>query len=145
MTPPTSPARYADFDRRLTEAEKRWDSQMAPYKGLKIVTYHRSWPNFADRFGLDIVGYVEPRPGIPPSPGHTLELIQDVKRLGVKIIFVEPYFDLKTPESVSRETGARVLVMAPSVGAEKEITDYIKLFDYDINLFITAVKQTGAK
>jgi zinc/manganese transport system substrate-binding protein len=137
--------RYADFDRRLTEAEKRWDSQMAPYKGLKIVTYHRSWPNFADRFGLDIVGYVEPRPGIPPSPGHTLELIQDVKRLGVKIIFVEPYFDLKTPESVSRETGARVLVMAPSVGAEKEITDYIKLFDYDINLVITAVRQTGAK
>ena len=65
--------RYADFDRRLTEAEKRWDSQMAPYKGLKIVTYHRSWPNFADRFGLDVVGYVEPRPGIPPSPGHTLE------------------------------------------------------------------------
>ncbi len=137
--------RYADFDRRLTEAEKRWDSQMAPYKGLKIVTYHRSWPSFAERFGLDVVGYIEPRPGIPPSPGHTLELIRDVKRLGVKVIFVEPYFDLKTPESVSRETGARVLVMAPSVGAEKEITDYIKLFDYDINLVITAVKQTGAK
>ena len=137
--------RYADFDKRLAEAEKRWDSQMAPYKGLKIVTYHRSWPNFADRFGLDIVGYIEPRPGIPPSPGHTLELIQEVKRLGVKIMFVEPYFDLKTPESVSRETGARVLVMAPSVGAEKEITDYIKLFDYDISLLITAIKQTGAK
>jgi zinc/manganese transport system substrate-binding protein len=137
--------RYADFDRRLTEAEKRWDSQMAPYRGLKIVTYHRSWPNFADRFGLDVVGYIEPRPGIPPSPGHTLELIQEVKRLGVKIMFVEPYFDLKTPDSVSRETGARVLVMAPSVGAEKEITDYIRLFDYDINLVITAIRQAGAK
>jgi zinc/manganese transport system substrate-binding protein len=148
MSPGDAPyfaGRYADFDRRLTEAEKRWDGQMAPYKGLKIVTYHRSWPNFADRFGLDIVGYVEPRPGIPPSPGHTLELIQDVKRLGVKIIFVEPYFDLKTPESVSRETGAHVLVMAPSVGAEKEITDYVKLFDYDINLVLTAIKQAGAK
>jgi zinc/manganese transport system substrate-binding protein len=137
--------RYADFDKRLAEAEKRWDSQMAPYKGLKIVTYHRSWPNFADRFGLDVVGYIEPRPGIPPSPGHTLELMQDVKRLGVKVMFVEPYFDLKTPESVSRGTGARVLVMAPSVGAEKEITDYIKLFDYDINLVVTAFKQAGSK
>ncbi len=137
--------RYADFDKRLTEAEKRWDGQMAPYKGLKIVTYHRSWPNFADRFGLDVVGYIEPRPGIPPSPGHTLELIQAIKRLGVKIMFVEPYFDLRTPEAVSRDTGARVLVMAPSVGAEKEITDYIKLFDYDINLVITAIKQAGAK
>ena len=137
--------RFADFDKRLAEAEKRWDAQMAPYRGLKIVTYHRSWANFVDRFGLDVVGYVEPRPGIPPSPGHTLELIQDMKRQGVKIMFVEPYFDLKTPEAVSRDTGARVLVMAPSVGAEKEITDYIKLFDYDINLVITAIKRVGAK
>ena len=137
--------RYADFDRRLAEVEKRWDSQMAPYKGLKIVTYHRSWPNFAERFGLDVVGYIEPRPGIPPSPGHTLDLIREIRRLGVKVMFVEPYFDLKTPNAVSRDTGARVLVMAPSVGAEKEITDYIKLFDYDINLVITAIKQTGAK
>jgi ABC-type Zn uptake system ZnuABC Zn-binding protein ZnuA len=137
--------RFADFDRRLADAEKRWDSQMAPYKGLKIVTYHRSWPNFAERFGLDIVGYIEPRPGIPPSPGHTLDLIQEMKRQGVKIMFVEPYFDLKTPDAVSRDTGARTLVMAPSVGAEKEITDYIKLFDYDINLIVTALKQSGAK
>jgi ABC-type Zn uptake system ZnuABC Zn-binding protein ZnuA len=136
---------FADFDRRLAEAEKRWDSQMAPYKGLKIVTYHRSWPNFAERFGLDVVGYIEPRPGIPPSPGHTLDLIREMKRLGVKIMFVEPYFDLKTPNAVSRDTGARVLVMAPAVGGEKEITDYIALFDYDINLVITAIKQTGAK
>jgi zinc/manganese transport system substrate-binding protein len=137
--------RLADFDRRLAEAEKRWDSQMAPYKGLKVVTYHRSWPNFADRFGLDVVGYVEPRPGIPPSPSHTLELMGEVKRLGVKIIFVEPYFDLKTPNAIARDTGARVLVMAPAVGAEKEITDYIKLFDYDINLLLAAIKETGAK
>jgi ABC-type Zn uptake system ZnuABC Zn-binding protein ZnuA len=118
---------------------------MAPYRGLKIVTYHRSWANFVDRFGLDVVGYVEPRPGIPPSPGHTLDLIQEMKRLNVKIMFVEPYFDLKTPNAVSRETGARVLVMAPAVGGDKEITDYIKLFDYDINLVLTAIKQTGAK
>jgi zinc/manganese transport system substrate-binding protein len=137
--------RFAGFDRRLAEAEKRWDAQMAPYKGLKIVTYHRSWPNFAERFGLDVVGYVEPRPGIPPSPSHTLDLIGEIKRLGVKIIFVEPYFDLKTPKAVARDTGARVLVMAPAVGAEKEITDYIKLFDYDINLVLTAIKESGAR
>jgi zinc/manganese transport system substrate-binding protein len=137
--------RYADFDRRLTEAEKRWDAQLAPYRGLKIVTYHRSWPNFADRFGLDIVGYIEPRPGIPPSPSHTLELIQEMKRLGVKIMLVEPYFDLKTPDAIARETGAKVLVMAPSVGGEKEITDYFRLFDYDVNLLATAIRQSGAK
>jgi ABC-type Zn uptake system ZnuABC Zn-binding protein ZnuA len=63
----------------------------------------------------------------------------------VKIIIVEPYFDLKTPNSIARETGARVLVLPPSVGGEKEITDYIKLFDYDIRLLVDAIKQTGAK
>jgi ABC-type Zn uptake system ZnuABC Zn-binding protein ZnuA len=138
-------ARRADFDKRLGEAEKRWDALMAPYKGLKIVTYHRSWPNFADRFGLDVIGYVEPRPGIPPSPSHTIDLIAEMKRQNVKILFVEPYFDLKTPRSVGRETGAKVLVMPPSVGGAKEITDYFKLFDYDLDLLLAAIRETGAK
>jgi zinc/manganese transport system substrate-binding protein len=137
--------RYADFDKRLAEAQKRWDGLMAPYKGLKIVTYHRSWPNFCDRFGLDVVGYVEPRPGIPPSPAHTIELIGEMKRLGVKILLVEPYFDLKTPQSIGRETGAKVLVLLPSVGGEKEITDYVKLFDYDIALLLAGIKEVGAR
>jgi zinc/manganese transport system substrate-binding protein len=132
--------RLADFERRLTEAQQRWQSRMAPFKGLKVVTYHRSWPNFASFFGLDVVGYVEPKPGIPPSPAHTLELMQLMKRQGVKLILVEPYFDLKTPNAIARETGAKVLVMAPSVGGEKEITDYFKLFDYDINLIVSALK-----
>jgi zinc/manganese transport system substrate-binding protein len=138
-------SRYADFDKRLAEAEKRWDATMAPYKGLKVVTYHRSWPNFVDRFGLDVIGYVEPRPGIPPSPGHTIDLIGEMKRQNVKILIVEPYFDLKTPQSIGRETGAKVVVLPPSVGGEKEITDYISLFDYDLNLLVAAIKETGAK
>jgi ABC-type Zn uptake system ZnuABC Zn-binding protein ZnuA len=138
-------SRYADFDRRLAEAEKRWDALMAPYKGLKVVTYHRSWPNFVDRFGLDVIGYVEPRPGIPPSPRHTLDLIAEMKRQGVKILIVEPYFDLKTPNSIARETGARVLVLPPSVGGEKDITDYIALFDHDVDLLVRTIKETGAR
>ena len=138
-------SRYADFDKRLAEAEKRWDALMAPYKGLKVVTYHRSWPNFVDRFGLDVIGYVEPRPGIPPSPRHTIELIAEIKRQNVKILLVEPYFDLKTPNSIGRETGARVLVMPPSVGGDKAITDYIALFDHDLGLLVAAIKETGAK
>src|SRR5436190_3698097 len=114
--------RYADFDKRLADAEKRWDAAMAPYKGTKIVTYHRSWPNFVERFGLDVIGYVEPKPGIPPSPQHTIDLISEMKKVKASIILVEPYFDLKTPQSVARETGAKVLVLAPSVGSEKEVT-----------------------
>jgi zinc/manganese transport system substrate-binding protein len=138
-------ARYADFDKRLAEAEKRWDALMGPYRGLKVVTYHNSWPNFCERFGLNVVGYVEPRPGIPPSPSHTIDLIQEMKRQSVKILLVEPYFDLKTPQSVARETGAKVLVMSPSVGGLKEATDYIKLFDYDLDLLVAAIKETGAR
>src|SRR2546421_484939 len=71
--------REEDFEKRLSEAERRWLGTMAPYKGVKVVTYHRSWPNFADRFGLEIIGYVEPKPGIPPSPSHTIDLIQEMK------------------------------------------------------------------
>lgn len=124
--------RYSDFEKRLKEADQKWLSQMAPYNGRKIVTYHRSWPNFAEHFHLNVVGYVEPRPGIPPSPQHTVELIQQMKRDNTKIIVVEPYFDLKTPNAVARETGGQVLVLPPSVGGEKEIKDYFSLFDYDI-------------
>jgi zinc/manganese transport system substrate-binding protein len=137
--------RLADFDARLDAAEKRWTADMAPYKGVKVVTYHRSFPNFAKRFGLDIVGYVEPRPGIPPTPQHTLDLINEMKRQNTKLILVEPYFDLKTPNAIARETGGQVLVMPPSVGGVKDTTDYFKLFDYDIKLLIDAIKKTGAK
>jgi zinc/manganese transport system substrate-binding protein len=137
--------RYSDFDRRLSEAEKRWQAAMAPYKGLKVVTYHRSWPNFADAFGLDVIGYVEPKPGIPPSPAHTLELEQQMKAQNVKIVLVEPYFDLKTPNAIGRDTGAEILVMPPSVGGVKEVNDYFQLFDYDINLLVNAIKKTGAR
>lgn len=134
--------RYADFDKRLAAADKNWEAKMAPYRGRKVVTYHESWPNFAKHFGLDVVGFVEPRPGIPPTPQHTLELIQLMRRDNVKVMLIEPYFDLKTPNSVARETGGKVLVMYPSVGGEKEITDYFKLFDYDIDLLTKAFNET---
>jgi zinc/manganese transport system substrate-binding protein len=137
--------RYTDFASRLDTAEKRWLAALAPYKGIKVVTYHRSYPNFAERFGLEVIGYVEPRPGIPPTPQHTLDLINEMKRQNVKLVLVEPYFDLKTPNAIGRETGAQVLVLPPSVGGQKELTDYFKLFDYDINLLVNAIKQTGAK
>jgi zinc/manganese transport system substrate-binding protein len=137
--------READFERRLTEAEQRWRTAMAPFKGLKVVTYHRSWPNFADAFGLNVVGYVEPKPGIPPSPSHTLDLIQQMKRDNVKLIIIEPYFDPKTPNSIGSQTGAQVVTLAPSVGGEKEVVDYFKLFDYDIAKLSAAIKAAGAK
>jgi zinc/manganese transport system substrate-binding protein len=134
--------RYEDFAKRLKEAERRWDGQMKPFRGRKVVTYHRSWPNFAKSFGLDVVGYIEPRPGIPPTPSHVVEIINQMRRDKVKVILVEPYFDLKTPQSIARETGGQVVVLMPSVGGDKPITDYFKLFDYDIGLLVRAFQAT---
>lgn len=136
-------ARLTDFTRRLNEAAKRWDAQMAPYRGTKVVTYHNSWPNFVRRYGLQVIGYVEPKPGIPPSPSHTFSLIQQMKSHGVKIILVEPYFDLQTPNAIARDTGAKVVVLMPSVGGMKEIPDYFKLFEYDLNLLERSFKEAG--
>lgn len=136
--------RYADFDRRLGEAQKRWAATMAPYHGLKVVTYHRSWSNFTDAFGLEVIGYIEPKPGIPPSPSHTLALIEEMKRQQIKIIVMEPYFDSKTPNAIGRATGAEVVVLLPSVGGEKDVTDYFKLFDHNINVLVSAIKKAGA-
>jgi ABC-type Zn uptake system ZnuABC Zn-binding protein ZnuA len=134
--------RLADFRNRLMAAEQRWDGLMKPYRGRKVITYHQSWPNFVKRFGLVVADYVEPRPGIPPSPAHVVELIGLMKRQNVKLILVEPYFDLKTPQSVARETGGQVVVLMPSVGGDKDTGDYIKLFDYDVNLLVKAFQQT---
>jgi zinc/manganese transport system substrate-binding protein len=137
--------REAEFSRRLGEARKRWAAQTAPLKRLKVVTYHRSWTNFADAFGLDVVGFVEPKPGIPPTPQHTLDVINAMKAQNVKIILVEPYFDSKTPNSIAAAVGGKVLVMPPSVGGVPEAGDYFKLFDYDVALLLSAIKGTAAK
>ena len=134
--------RFQDFDKRLAAAEQKWDAEMKPYHGRKVVTYHNSFPNFAKHFSLNVIGYVEPRPGIPPTPSHTIELIGLMKRENCKVVLVEPYFDLKTPQSIGRETGAQVVQYLPSVGGEKQVTDYFQLFDYNINLLTKAFQAT---
>ncbi len=134
--------RFQDFDKRLSAAEQKWDAEMKTFRGRKVVTYHNSFPNFAKHFGLNVIGYVEPRPGIPPTPSHTIELIGLMKRENCKVILVEPYFDLKTPQSIARDTGGQVVQYLPSVGGEKEVTDYFKLFDYDIGLLTKAFQAT---
>ena len=126
--------RYQDFERRLQEADKRWLEEMAPLKGTEVITYHNSWPSFTDHFGLRVGGFVEPKPGIPPSPAHTLEVINQIKKDQIKLILVEPYFDLKTPRAIAAQTGAQVIVMLPSVGGVPEVSNYLQLFDYNIRL-----------
>ena len=146
---PSGAAEYqsnlAAFEAKLTESAKRWDAALAPYAGTELVTYHTSWPNFLKRFKLVAAGYIEPKPGIPPSPAHTVELINMMIEKKIPVILMEPYFDQKTPKAVSEKTGATLLTFIPSVGGVPEAKDYISLFDYDVKLLADALAAKKAK
>jgi len=133
--------RLNDFKIRINAANQRWLAQMAPFKNARVITYHNSWPNFAHHFGLNVVDHVEPKPGIPPSPSHTLALINLIKAQNIKAILMEPYFDRKTPDFIASKTGAKVVVLFPSVGGKAGLDDYFKLFDYDLSEVIKALNQ----
>ncbi|MFI5180631.1 MAG: metal ABC transporter substrate-binding protein [Thermoanaerobaculia bacterium] len=131
----------AAFEARLTDAEARWSKILAPFAGAKVVTYHRSWPNFAKYFKLDVVGYLEPKPGIPPTPQHKLEIINLMLEQKVPVILMEVYFDRKDPDFVASKTGAKVVVIPPSVGGIPEAKDYISLFDVDVGAIARALGE----
>lgn len=133
-------SRYTDFKRRVNVEHKKWMKIMEPFHGARIVTYHNSWPNFVERYKLQVVDYVEPKPGVPPSPSHIFNLIQKMKREKVKVIMVEPYVDLKTPQSIADKTGAKVIVMYPSVGGADGLDDWFTVFDRNIRTLSAALR-----
>ncbi len=142
------PAQAAQFDanrkafvQRLDHAIARWTAAMQPYRGARIVTYHKSWSYFTHRFGLQVAGYVEPKPGIPPTPTHLQQLIPLMKQERVTLILMEPYFSHDVPDLLARETGAAVLVLPPSVGGAEGVTDYIGLFDYLVGRLSAALAR----
>ena len=121
--------RAADFDRRLSEAQQRWKSMMAPYKGIKVVTYHRSWANFADAFGIDVIGYVEPKPGIPPTPQHTLDVIQAMRAQGIKLIIVEPvlrFEDAELDRVADRGQGAGAAAVGRRRAGRRRLSEVVR-------------------
>jgi ABC-type Zn uptake system ZnuABC Zn-binding protein ZnuA len=119
-----------EFTRKLNEAMAQWKTRMKPYEGVKVMTYHKSWAYFARHFGLDVVGYVEPKPGVPPSPTHIQQLITLIKKEKVRLIIMEPHFSRSTPDLLSRETGAKVVVLPQSVGGAQGVQTYFDLFDH---------------
>lgn len=129
-----------DFTKRLDQKLSEWQKMMEPFRGTKIVTYHKTFPYFAKRFNLNVVGELEPKPGIPPSPAHLNTLVPMMKDEGVKLILIEQFRERKIPEFVSERTGAKVVVVPIMVGGQKEIQDYLTLFDYTINQIVTALK-----
>lgn len=129
------------FETKLSEKEKEWDGIAAGFKNQKVITYHNSWPNFAKRFGLDVVNFIEPKPGIPPTPTHIQKLRNQIRDERIPVILMEPYFDTKLPAKLAAESGAQLLVFPPSVGAEKEIVTYFDLFDHNLELLKRALKR----
>lgn len=120
---------YDSFCQRIDSAWLVWSSIAEQFRGTRIISYHRSWSYFAKAFGIEIVGYIEPKPGIEPTASHTAELVEVVNRLQAKIIFREPYFSEKTPKALARATGATVYTVPSSVGGVAEAVDYFSLFD----------------
>ncbi|HEY2774654.1 MAG TPA: metal ABC transporter substrate-binding protein [Candidatus Binatia bacterium] len=112
---------------RIDAAEADCLKVMAPFKGTKVVTYHKSLTYFCQRFGLVEVGTVEPKPGIPPSASHVTELIALIKNQGVKVILMEPWHERRTPDTVAEQTGAKVVEFPAQVGGDPAITDYPSL------------------
>ncbi len=124
-------ARCSDFEKRLATAVVRWKSQAQALglNGMKVVTYHRSWSYFAKAYGLDVVDFIEPRPGIPPSPNHVADLVNEMKGGGIRVLIMEPFFDPRIPQKISKDTGVPLAVLPTSVGAEGTIHTYFELFD----------------
>jgi ABC-type Zn uptake system ZnuABC Zn-binding protein ZnuA len=127
------------FTQRLDAAERTWQADLARIKGQPVVAWHTSWRYFAEYTGMTIVGFMEPKPGVPPSPAHLAGLIQTMKRTGAKVIVMEPFYDRKMADFVAGKTGAKVLVLPPSVGGAKGLDDYIQLMTYDIHQLAAAL------
>lgn len=116
-----------------------WAAKMLPHAGKPIVSYHRTWSYFVRRFGLRAIGELEPKPGIPPTPGHLANIVSTMKSQGVRVILQEPYFSSNAAKSVASQTGARVVVAPPSVGSDRAATDYIALIDTIVNRLAEAL------
>jgi len=142
-----APEHRATFERnrqaflgRLSEAMRRWTATMEPLKGVRVVTYHPDFTYFLTRFGLVQAGTVEDRPGIPPSPVHLTRLIRQMKDEKIKVVIVEPWVDRALAARVAEEGGAKVVALAPVVGAVKGADTYLAAIDYNVSTLAQALR-----
>lgn len=118
-----------------------WRAALAPFKGTNVVTYHKDFDYFFERFGLEVVGTLEPKPGIPPSPTHLAELVPKMQSAKVPLIIIEGYRERSNPDFVAERSGARVLVLA-TMPEDRDAPDYLALVDGDVRALAAAL---GAK
>jgi zinc/manganese transport system substrate-binding protein len=136
----TYKANLAKFDAQIDTRLAQWKLALAPYAGAKIVTYHKDFPYFAERFGIQIVENLEPKPGISPSPSHLAQVIQTMKSANAHVIIVQPFQNAKTAETIARQTGAKVLLLPQQPGA---IAQDITYFDM-VNRMVTQMADAFA-
>jgi ABC-type Zn uptake system ZnuABC Zn-binding protein ZnuA len=117
-----------------------WFGLMMPYRGAKVVADHNMWPYFARRFGISVIGFLEPKPGLPPTTKHLNDLIESMRAQGVKVILANPYFDPRFAQFVAERTGAQVVNIAHMVGARPGTDDYISMVDYDVRQLAGALR-----
>ena len=120
---------------------QRWSAQLAAFTGVKLIAYHNSWPYFARRFRLDIVDFIEPKPGVAPSPAHLAKLIAEGRRANVRAILHEPYEPDDASRLVAQKLGVPFVLLATSVESVAGVKDYLDLFEYNT---ATLAKALGA-
>ncbi len=133
--------RRKKFDERLDKKMAEWAKLLEPYRGAKVITYHKSFDYFVERFGLELAGTIEPKPGIEPSPSYINGLIPRLKAAGVKIVMIEPFRPRRTPGYVAQAIGAKLLLLPGAVGGNEKVKDYIGLFDYDVAQIAAALQE----
>ncbi len=133
--------RRKKFDERLDKKMAEWAKLLEPYRGAKVITYHKSFDYFVERFGLELAGTIEPKPGIEPSPSYINGLIPRLKAAGVKIVMIEPFRPRRTPEYVAQAIRAKLLLLPGAVGGNEKVKDYIGLFDYDVAQIAAALQE----
>lgn len=136
----TYEANLQAFFKKIDDKMKEWQAKMAPFKGTKIIAYHNEWVYFETRFGLNIVDFMEPKPGIPPSPSQLVKVIKEIKGNNIKVIISSPYFSTSSSDVVAKQTGVKELTLATSVGGFDSIKNYFDLFDYDIEQLTSILK-----
>jgi ABC-type Zn uptake system ZnuABC Zn-binding protein ZnuA len=133
--------RHADFAQRLDEAEARWDKRLAPHRGVKLVGDHNLWMYFADRFGFEMLGYLEPKPGVPPTTRHLQRLVDMMIREGVRVIIASPYFDERHANFVARNANAKIARLAHQPGSRPGSEGYIGMIDYNVEALVAALQE----
>jgi len=132
------------FDARMETSLAKWTQQMAPYKGASVVTYHKNFVYFADRFGLKSFGTVEPKPGIPPNPRYLSDLAERMKKAGVKVVLYQAYYNADPGNQLAKRTGAAAVEIATECGGVPGTDDVFSKFDKLVSSIAGALSGKGA-